>query len=91
MKVKVISEDAWKALSDRIFQLRQRYDHELERVRKDYLYSSEEVAGLLGVTTGTLAVYRSTGRIGFIKVGRRCLYRWKDIEPFIRRQRINVA
>lgn len=91
MKVKVISEDAWEALSGRIYQLRERYDHELKQVRKDYLYSSEEVARMLGITPGTLAVYRSTGRIGFIKVGRRCLYRWNDIEPFVKRHRINVA
>ena len=43
-------------------------------------------AQLLGVTTGTLAVWRCTGRynLPFVKVGSRIRYRIADIENFIR-------
>ena len=91
MKVTVIEEQTWKAIGKRVEQLRDRYDHELEKVRRERLFSSEEVAAMLKITPGTLATYRCRGKIGFIKVGKRCLYRWKDIEPFIATRMIKVA
>lgn len=42
-------------------------------------------AEMLGVTIGTLAVWRSTGRypLQFIKIGKNVMYRQSDIDSFI--------
>ncbi|GAA5191341.1 helix-turn-helix domain-containing protein [Ferrimonas gelatinilytica] len=49
------------------------------------LLNPTKVAELLGVTIGTLAVWRCTGRypLPFVKVGRRVMYRLTDVEAFI--------
>ncbi|MFV7784364.1 helix-turn-helix domain-containing protein [Shewanella marisflavi] len=49
------------------------------------LLTPAEVANFLGVTIGTLSVWRCTGRypLSFIKVGRRVMYRQSDVENFI--------
>ncbi|GGP81464.1 helix-turn-helix domain-containing protein [Shewanella ulleungensis] len=49
------------------------------------LLTPAEVARYLGVTTGTLSVWRCTGRypLRFIKVGRRVMYRQSDVENFV--------
>ncbi len=46
----------------------------------------KDVADELGVTTGTLAVWRSTQRypLQWIKLGRRVYYRRRDVEAFIK-------
>lgn len=49
------------------------------------LIDPDEAASILGVTTGTLAVWRSTGRykLAFVKVGSRVRYRREDLAAFI--------
>ncbi|WP_102528979.1 helix-turn-helix domain-containing protein [Shewanella sp. 10N.286.51.B7] len=49
------------------------------------LLTPSQVSEFLGVTIGTLSVWRCTGRypLNFIKVGRRVMYRQSDVENFI--------
>ncbi len=49
------------------------------------LLSPEETAEMLGVTPGTLMVWRSTGRyhLPFVKCGRKVRYRMADVLAFI--------
>jgi excisionase family DNA binding protein len=49
------------------------------------LLSTEEAARQLGVTPGTLTVWRATRRypLRFIKVGRKVRYRASDLEDFL--------
>ncbi|ARD23249.1 helix-turn-helix domain-containing protein [Shewanella japonica] len=49
------------------------------------LLTPSQVSEFLGVTIGTLSVWRCTGRypLSFIKVGRRVMYRQSDVENFI--------
>ncbi|QUN06824.1 helix-turn-helix domain-containing protein [Shewanella yunxiaonensis] len=49
------------------------------------LLTPQQVAEMLGVTEGTLSVWRCTGRypLRFVKVGRRVMYRQADIDAFI--------
>ncbi|WP_083804833.1 helix-turn-helix domain-containing protein [Shewanella benthica] len=49
------------------------------------LLTPSQVSDCLGVTIGTLSVWRCTGRypLSFIKVGRRVMYRESDVENFI--------
>ncbi|WP_144210037.1 helix-turn-helix domain-containing protein [Shewanella donghaensis] len=49
------------------------------------LLTPAQVSEFLGVTIGTLSVWRCTGRypLSFIKVGRRVMYRQSDVENFI--------
>jgi predicted site-specific integrase-resolvase len=51
----------------------------------DPLASPEEVAEDLGVTKGTLQVWRSTGRydLPYIKIGGKVMYRVSDVNRFI--------
>lgn len=51
------------------------------------LISPEETAEMLDTTTGTLAVWRSTGRIDlpFVKVSKNVRYRIGDVLDFIER------
>ena len=48
----------------------------LDLSQSDYLLTDEEAAKILGVTPGTLQVWRSTGRykLPFVKVGRNVRY-----------------
>lgn len=50
-----------------------------------------EASEFLGVTTGTLAVWRSTKRynLPFVKVGRLVRYIPQDLENFLERRRRN--
>jgi excisionase family DNA binding protein len=52
------------------------------------LLSADDVADLLGVTSQTLAVWRSTGRydLPFVKVGRLVRYRQADVDAFADRR-----
>ena len=54
----------------------------------DYLLTSKEVASILGVSVGTLAVWRSTGRhqLKFTKVGNKVRYFAKEIREFLSRR-----
>jgi len=49
------------------------------------LVSPEQTSEILGITEGTLTVWRSTDRyaLPFVKVGRRVMYRSEDIQAFI--------
>jgi excisionase family DNA binding protein len=51
----------------------------------EILISPEEAAKVLGISVGTLAVWRSTGRypLAYIKVGGLVRYRPDDISTFI--------
>ena len=52
------------------------------------LLTPEETAGILGVTTSTLATWRCVKRYGlpFVKSGRLIRYRESDIAEFIERR-----
>ncbi|MDF1528705.1 MAG: helix-turn-helix domain-containing protein [Sedimenticola sp.] len=52
------------------------------------LLEPETTADVLGVTTGTLQVWRSTGRynLTYVKVGGRVMYRAEDVQAFIERR-----
>ena len=49
------------------------------------LISASDAAQHLGVSVGTLAVWRSTGRypLPYVKIGRKVMYKRKDLEAFI--------
>jgi hypothetical protein len=55
-------------------------------ISKVILLRPEKAAALLGVTEGSLAVWRSTKRypLKYIRVGRVIRYRLTDIEEFLR-------
>ncbi|MGD9662785.1 MAG: helix-turn-helix domain-containing protein [Porticoccaceae bacterium] len=57
------------------------------------LLTPQKTAEELGVTTGTLAVWRSTGRykLPFVKVGRKVMYRVEDIQSFVQSRIQTVA
>ena len=64
------------------------------RTEKDKLVGEEEAAKILGVTPGTLQVWRSTGRYGipFVKVGRLVKYRISGLDNWIEsRTRVSGA
>lgn len=52
---------------------------------EEKLLTPEEAAKFLRTTTGTLAVWRSTGRVNlkFIKLGRTVLYRFSDLLNYL--------
>jgi len=52
------------------------------------LLTPQEAATILGISPGTLEVWRSTGRydLQYIKVGRRVMYRTQDVEAFIQKR-----
>ena len=49
------------------------------------LLTPKQTAESLGVTIGTLAVWRCTGRypLPFVKIGRRVMYKLSDIDTYI--------
>jgi hypothetical protein len=55
------------------------------------LLTPKQTADLLGVTEGTLSVWRSAHRypLTYIKVGGRVMYRFRDIEQFIANRAVN--
>jgi excisionase family DNA binding protein len=57
------------------------------------LLPPQEVAHLLGITTGTLEVWRCTKRysLKFVKVGRLVRYRRSDLSAFIESRTIGGA
>ncbi|MCG7869730.1 MAG: helix-turn-helix domain-containing protein [Candidatus Thiodiazotropha taylori] len=52
------------------------------------LISPDQAAQILGISPGTLQVWRSTGRynLRFTKVGGRVMYRPEDLQAFIERR-----
>ena len=65
----------------------------VERIAPTHLVKPAEAANILGVTTSTLAVWRSTNRqrLAFAKIGGLVMYRRDDIEKFIAQNMHNVA
>lgn len=64
------------------------------RSHTDSLVGEKEAAEILGVTPGTLQVWRSTGRyaIPFVKVGRLVKYRTSNLQSWIEsRTRVSGA
>lgn len=57
------------------------------------LLTPHEVAQLIGVTTGTLACWRSQHRynLPWSKIGRLCMYQASDIQAFIEERRVQIA
>ena len=57
------------------------------------LLTPAQAAEILGVTIGTLAVWRCTARypLTFVKIGRRVKYRLADINNFIENGVSNLA
>jgi excisionase family DNA binding protein len=55
------------------------------------LLSTEQAAQALGVTPGTLTVWRSTKRypLKFVRIGRNVRYRPADIEEFIDKRTVS--
>lgn len=60
-------------------------ENEIKSFHLDDLLLPTQTAQILHVTTGTLSVWRSTGRypLKFVKVGRWVRYRYGDILEFI--------
>ena len=58
------------------------------------LLTPDQTAEILGVSSGTLSIWRTTGRwdLPFVKVGSRVMYHPNDIQAFIeRRTRVQTA
>jgi hypothetical protein len=57
------------------------------------LLTPEEAALAIGVTPGTLAIWRCTRRyrLSWIKVGRKVRYRQDDIEIFLNSRRVEAV
>jgi hypothetical protein len=55
--------------------------------------SEKEAAEILGVTAGTLSVWRCTRRypLPYVKIGRSVKYRMADLERFIESRTIGAA
>ena len=55
------------------------------------LLTPSEVSNLLGVTTGTLQVWRTTRRypLSFVKIGSRVMYRESAVFEFIERRAVS--
>ena len=54
------------------------------------LLTPEETARLLGVTPGTLSIWRCSRRypLAFVKVGGRVRYKLSDVEKFVERRTV---
>lgn len=61
---------------------------EVIRPKNPNLVDEREAAEMLGVSPGTLSVWRSTGRyaLPFIKVGRNVRYRKSDLDAWLEAQ-----
>ena len=57
----------------------------------NHLLTPSEVSNLLGVTTGTLQVWRTTRRypLSFVKIGSRVMYRESAVLEFIERRAVS--
>jgi len=60
-------------------------DPSTEGARIRQLLSPKQTASILGVTVGSLAVWRCVKRhaLAYVRVGRRGMYRPEDVEAFI--------
>jgi excisionase family DNA binding protein len=57
------------------------------------LVGPEEAAKLLGVSPGTLSVWRTTGRynLPYVKIGQKVKYKIEDLRAFIERRTRNTG
>lgn len=57
----------------------------MKPTEKSNLVDEKAAADILGVSGGTLSVWRSTGRyaLPYVKVGRRVRYRLSDLEKWL--------
>lgn len=55
----------------------------LELVSKDKLFTVDEVAGYLRVTSGTVRAMAKRGEIPALKVGRSWRFKWIDIQKYL--------
>ena len=88
MNIAVLSQDALNTISARITRLKSRYDREVEEIRRDRLYTGEEVCKLIGISIGTLYNRRNQGRIGFVRIRKKILYRYADFCHEIRNREV---
>ncbi|MBM9616647.1 helix-turn-helix domain-containing protein [Desulfobulbus rhabdoformis] len=65
----------------------------LQAAIQNKLLTPEEAAPLVGVTVGTLQVWRSTNRypLKYVKAGRLVRYRLEDIQSFIESRTVTPA
>jgi len=65
----------------------------LQTTIQNKLLTPEEAAPLIGVTPGTLQVWRSTNRypLKYVKAGRLVRYRREDIQAFIESRIVSPA
>jgi excisionase family DNA binding protein len=58
----------------------------------DKLLCTKEVSEILGISAGTLAVWRCTKKqkLSFIKVGKSVRYRIKDVMNYIEKQEVKI-
>jgi excisionase family DNA binding protein len=56
------------------------------------LLTTQQTADILGISRGTLEVWRCTKRynLRFIKVGRRVMYRAQDVTSFIEKRAVEI-
>lgn len=74
-------------------ELIQRSKENIQAAVRNNLISPEEAAAMLGVTVGTLQVWRSTNRypLKYVKAGRLVRYRLEDIQLFIESRLVSPA
>lgn len=60
----------------------------IEELRKDDLYTTEEIANKIGVSTSTIADYRKKGKIGYIQEGKVICYTREHYLDFIEENEI---
>ena len=83
MQIYVIEKSAFDKLVAKIEELETRFNLPPSDLPFDKLYQPDEVCTILGVGRRTLENYRNQGRLAFIKLGRKVMYRAADIEVFL--------
>ena len=56
-------------------------------VESDKLLSNIEAAAFLKVSRSTLQTYRNTGKLAFVQIKRKILYRQEDLQEFLIRNK----
>lgn len=79
--IRVPTEEDLKLLISEIATIKQILSKERNSTLQ--LFSNEEAAKLLKVTTRTLQEYRDSGKLSFVQEGRKIWYRVSDIEEFL--------
>jgi predicted site-specific integrase-resolvase len=61
---------------------------DIQSLALSFLLDDSQAAAILDVTTGTLSVWRSTGRyaLPYVKVGRKVRYRAGDLKAFLEKR-----